>query len=80
MLTMQSRWPISVSSSSFTSPEVEVFVFGVVVCVFQVSGESAARGQRSQQEEQLRSLQQQLSQAVSVGPQSQVSAVRTRRT
>lgn len=42
MLTMQSGWPISVSSSSLTSPEDEVFVFGAVICVFQVSGESAA--------------------------------------
>lgn len=42
MLTMQSGWPISASSSSFTSPEDEVFVSGAVICVFQVSGESAA--------------------------------------
>lgn len=42
MLTMQSGWPISASPPSFTSPEDEVLGFAAVICVFQVSGESAA--------------------------------------
>lgn len=46
MLTTQSGWPISASSassSSFASPEDEVFVYGAAIRVFlQVSGEAAA--------------------------------------
>lgn len=42
MLTMQSGWPISASPPSFPSPAEAALVFGAEMCVFQVSGESAA--------------------------------------